>query len=89
MTDSQAPYSGVADTVRIVIDPDTESVRAAVTDATFSRYLRRVHEGRVAVGNTWTEFVNDGCGTQTPVSFQVVAVEGGRLVGPRTDLELD
>ncbi|WP_232700752.1 hypothetical protein [Halobacterium wangiae] len=89
MTDRQAPDSGDADAVRVAVDPDTEHVRDAVTDPTFSRYLQRVHEGSVVVGDTWTEFVNDGCGSQTSVSFRVVAVEGGTRVGPGTDLELD
>lgn len=76
-----------AHTVRLTIDPDAEDVRERCSDAGFERYLRRAHDGAVAAGDCWNEFVSDGCGLRTDVTICVRAVEGGSRIGPRTTFE--
>lgn len=88
MTDRRRVSEKDADTVRVTVEPNSERVRDAVADPAFRRYLRRAHEGPVAAGNEWAEFVNAGCGSRTSVSVTVVAVEGGTRVGRETSFEL-
>jgi hypothetical protein len=53
----------------------------------FHAWLRRVHDS-VAVGDTWTEFVDVGCcGSTFDVPLRVEAVEGGDEMGPETTIE--
>jgi len=59
-----------------------ESVRAD----TFRTYLRRAHEGVVAVGDEWEEFVNCGCGTTEDVRLRVESVDGGSVIGDATEI---
>jgi hypothetical protein len=55
---------------------------------TFRTYLRRAHEGPVAVGDEWAEFVNCGCGTTEDVSLRVEGVDGGSTIGDGTEIEI-
>lgn len=89
MTDCSPPPEGDADTVQVTVEPDSDRVRDAVADAAFCRYLRHAHEGAIADGDEWAEFVNAGCGSQMSVSICVLAVEGGTRVGRETTFEWD
>lgn len=51
-------------------------------------YLRRAHEGPVAVGEEWAEFVNYGCASPEDVLLRVERVEGGTEIGPETAVEV-
>ena len=55
----------------------------------YVQYLRRSKAGPVAVGEEWSEVVSDGCGTTTRVTLRVRAVDGGRQVGPETEIEYE
>ena len=63
---------------------DSDWVREGMQEAGYLRYLKRAHEGPVAVGDEWDEFVNCGCANPTDVIVRVEAVEGGDALGEAT-----
>jgi hypothetical protein len=71
-------------------DPTEEDdyLGRSVRADTFRTYLRRAHEGAVAVGDEWTEFVNCGCGTTEDVRLRVESVDGGSTIGDGTEIEV-
>jgi hypothetical protein len=61
--------------------------RDQLTAPRFATYLRRVLE-EVREGDEFEEFLDVGCcGNTLDVPLRVEAVEGGRVVGPDTDVE--
>jgi len=71
-------------------DPDDEDdfLAESLREETFVTYLRRAHDGPVAVGEEWDEFVNCGCGTTEDVVLRVETVEGGSAIGESTEIEI-
>ncbi len=76
-----------AATVVVSYGPAAERIGEALEEPSYRRYLRRAHEGPVAPGEEWTEFVSGGCGSRTEVSLRVGAVEDGSRVGEETEFE--
>jgi hypothetical protein len=84
-----------ADRIRLSYRPvDAETADEAgftvesLREETFLTYLRRAHDGPVAVGDEWAEFVNCGCGTTEDVVLRVEAVEGGSTIDESTGIEI-
>jgi len=84
-----------ADSIRLSYRPADESDDEAdgfsvesLREETFLTYLRRAHDGPVAVGDEWEEFVNCGCGTTEDVVLRVETVEGGSTVDESTEIEV-
>jgi len=84
-----------ADRIRLSyrpVDADSDSEDdfpvESLREETFLTYLRRAHDGPVAVGDEWEEFVNCGCGTTEDVVLRVEAVEGGSTIGGSTEIEI-
>jgi len=69
-------------------DDEDEFPVESLREETFLTYLRRAHDGPVAVGDEWAEFVNCGCGTTEDVLLRVEAVEGGSIVDESTEIEI-
>lgn len=65
---------------------DTDWLLAELRKASYQKYLRRVHEGAVAVGDEWPEFVSCGCATPQDVVLRVERVEGGTDLADTTTL---
>jgi hypothetical protein len=70
------PWSGV----------DTEWIVDELRGDAYQQYLRRAHDGPVAVGEEWAEFVSCGCATPQDVVLRVERVEGGTALGDTTSL---
>lgn len=68
---------------------DPGRVAGALDADRFRAYLHRVHEGPVAVGDEWSEFVTEGCSAPRDVVLRVVAVDGGSRLGPGTALAFE
>jgi hypothetical protein len=66
-------------------DEDGVSVES-LREETFLTYLRRAHDGPVAAGDEWDEFVNCGCGTTEDVLLRVEGVEDGSTIGESTEI---
>jgi hypothetical protein len=67
---------------------DDHIVHENVHERPFRTYLGRAHEGSVAVGDEWAEFVNCGCGSTTDVLLRVEDVSGGDALGESTEIRL-
>lgn len=74
---------------RIHGDGREEWVRAALAADSYVTYLRRVHDGPVAVGDEYEEFVSRGCGSPTDLTLRVESVEGGSVLTPETELTFE
>lgn len=74
-----------ADADRVVL-AHTDDVAEQVRTVAYVQYLRRSKAGPVAVGDEWSEVVSDGCGRTTRITLSVRAVEGGRRIGPETEI---
>ncbi|WP_423999551.1 hypothetical protein ACOZ4I_11255 [Haloarcula salina] len=68
---------------------DTEWLLGELRKDTYETYLKRAHDGRVAVGEEWDEFVNCGCATPQDVLLRVERVEGGDAIGEETTLTIE
>jgi len=68
---------------------DTEWLLGELRKDTYETYLKRAHEGPVAVGDEWDEFVSCGCATPQDVLLRVERVEGGTELGVETSLAID
>lgn len=79
----------VATEVSLAIEDHDDRVASELRTARFRRYLRTARQGPVAVGDEWSEVVNDGCGATTPVILRVRAVDGGTHVGEGTTFDID
>ncbi|WP_049983409.1 hypothetical protein [Halorubrum sp. BV1] len=55
----------------------------------YMQYLRRSKAGPVAVGDEWLVVVSNGCGRTTQVTLTVRVVDGGRRIGPETEIEYE
>jgi len=76
-----------ADRIRLRYSPGSDDVGDALRTESFTQFLRRSRQGRVAVGDEWAEIVNDGCGRTKDVTLYVETVNGGTTVGSGTELE--
>lgn len=63
-------------------------IEEQVAKPSYERYLKRVHDGRVSVGDEWAEFVSRGCGSPRDVHVVVERVEGGDVLGPDTTIDV-
>lgn len=77
--------SAAATRVVLSYDPPDEAVGEKLEQETYRSYLRRARSGPVDPGDTWAEFVNEGCGTTQAVELRVESVEGGGTVAPDTE----
>lgn len=59
-------------------------VGAALSRASYGRYLRRARAGPVEPGERWPEVVSRGCGAPRDVVLRVERVTGPAVVGPET-----
>jgi hypothetical protein len=59
-----------------------------LNDHVYRQYLRRAHEGPVAVGEEWSEFVTCGCESPQDVRLRVERIDGPASVGPETAVEV-
>lgn len=66
-----------------------ETVAEELRTTAYVQYLRRSKAGPIAVEDEWSEMVSDGCGRTTRVTLTVRAVEEGRQIGPKTEIEYE
>jgi hypothetical protein len=89
MTDSTTQQAATGDAARVVVSyPADLSTwgRQQVDTRHFRAWLRKTL-GTVAVGDVREEFVGVGCcGNTLDVPLRIEAVEGGRRVGPDTEV---
>ncbi|MFC4988558.1 hypothetical protein [Saliphagus infecundisoli] len=78
---------GVAATVVVSYGPAADGIGDALGEPSYRRYLRRAHEGRVAAGEEWPEFVSRGCGSRAEVVLRIERVESGSRIGEDTAVE--
>ncbi|MFB6120619.1 MAG: hypothetical protein ABEJ68_05825 [Halobacteriaceae archaeon] len=71
---------------RVVVEfsPANDRTAAELDSESYRSYLRRTHSGRVSVGDEWTEFVSDGCGTSHGVTLRVTSVADGDAIDDET-----
>ena len=67
---------------------DSGWIRERMAEDSYLKFLKRVHEGPIAVGDEWEEFVNCGCASPQDVIIRVEAVEGGAELGMDTEIEI-
>jgi len=67
---------------------DRDWLSTNMNDETYRRYLRRAHEGPVAVGDEWEEAVNCGCARPEDVLLRVERVDGGAAIGEGTEIAI-
>lgn len=67
---------------------DSNWIRERMAEDSYLKFLKRVHEGPVAVGDEWEEFVNCGCASPQDVIIRVEDIEGGEALGMDTEIEI-
>lgn len=89
MSDTQARAS-IVTTVLVSYPADlSEWGRWQLEERSFKAYLRRTHD-TVAVGDTWTVFLDVGCcGDTYDVPLRIESVEGGTMIGDETTIEYE
>jgi len=87
---SQQRSTETATSVTLAFSPsDDEDITDGIEADAFRGYLRKAHDGPVALGDEWDEFVNCGCGSTKDVTLQVVSITGGEAVSDDTDIEYE
>lgn len=65
-----------ADEVVVSFAPADGRTASELDAPSYRRYLTWAHEGPVAVGDEWAEFVSCGCGSTRDVTLRVEAADG-------------
>ena len=87
---SQQRSTEAATSVTLAFSPtDDEDIADGIEADAFRGYLRKAHDGPVALGDEWDEFVNCGCGSTKDVTLKVVSITGGDEIGEETTLEYE
>lgn len=68
---------------------DDEDVAEGVRAPSFRAYLTKAHDGPVALGDEWAEFVSCGCGSRKDVTLEVRSLTGGDVIGEGTTIEYE
>ncbi|WP_435102019.1 hypothetical protein [Halarchaeum sp. P4] len=76
MSESEHDALTRASEVVVSFTPADDRTGAALDAPSYRRYLTRAHDGAVAVGDEWEEFVNCGCGTTRDVTLRVESTDG-------------